>query len=209
MSTLQSAARSFMYEAEGDLNKAKEIARAKLREDTTFAKMLRPILVEYAIERILDDQWRAGRADHWQRSIEETDMESVAASVVAAPAARAEIIRPRVLQKGETSQPSTALMGGLHQELQLTGHMAFPMPKGTMLGDWQRTHLEEFAAQVISQGRSTMATGYFLKNVAAQLPNRSVRVRDVLTNNDLDRIMRQQNLTKAILPNMAALPQGA
>lgn len=205
MSTLQSAARSFMHEAQGDVNEAKRIARTKLKEDTTFAQMLKPMLVDYAIERILDDLWRSGRADHWQRNIEETDM----APIVASPAARAEVVGPRVLQKGETSQPSAALMGGLHQELELTGYMAFQMPNGTLLGDWQRAHLEQFAKSVIKQGRSTMATGYFLKNVAALLPKNTSRVRDVLTNNDLERVMRQQSLTKAILPNMAALPQGA
>jgi hypothetical protein len=210
VTTVQSTARALMEEAHFDLTEAKKHARERLKTDPKFAEVVTPLLCEYALDRLLEDVWRSGRAAHWQqamtyaptpvaRRVEDDEDDPIEMEPQPAPS-RAQ---PRTLAKGETSQPSPSLQRALQREL--SGLMAFPMPGGTKFALWESTQLDALGLRAIKQGRATMATGFWFRAVAEIVP-KGKRVCDVLTNNDLERLMRQQGGAKAVLPNGALLP---
>lgn len=193
MSLIQSQALRFMQQAEYDLVLAKRIAHEEVPKDPALLRML----WQQAIDATLENVWRSGREVHWKRAEGVTAPNSADQRRVTVPASPAPPQKaPTVLRKGETSEPSPALMRATSRVL--SGAMLFEMPRGTHIGQWTKAELDALADKVISQSRSGLATGYFFKAVAGMLKRSTDRVCDVLTNNDLERLMRQQGVTHAL-----------
>lgn len=163
-----------------DVDRAKSIARQMLAKPEY--DQMREVLWHSAIDLELDQLWRAGRPVRLKEMVRGRELLTL-------PTRRQST---KTLQAGEVSVPNAAMTAALGRRT--AGMMDFEMPNGTHIRDWTKRQLLEHGRKVVSNGQSTLRTGYFFVTVGEMLPKDDSVVGKVLTEVDLERAARSQLL---------------
>lgn len=167
MNAIQRLAKAAMEQAgPDDVDAAKAVARGKVRADPG----LLDVLIDWAVDQLIDAEWRAGRQARWHQSSPDD------AVVAFGP-----------------STPSATLMSGMRGAVADARErlMDYEMEPGKRLADCVRADVLRSADRLGKQADTMKMRSAWLKAVAGMLPDGRQTVKTVLREADLQRLHRR------------------
>ena len=174
-SVLQQIVKSILSESRDDIDAAKDEARERIKAEVELSDAA----IDYAIDRLVDDEWRAGRSARWSRTTTDSDP------------------RPEPNFTGGISVPSSSLLAGMRAEVAVMKErlMDYEMEPGKRLGQCAKGDILISVDRLNKQASTMRLRASWLRAVADMLPDSTQRVEAVLREADLrrlqERVMRE------------------